>query len=55
MIDAFLRADSTSNAREVEHHHQNRIEYVDVDDPRVVININTPEDYSAIRESLPTP
>src|SRR5215468_8627576 len=47
MIEAFLRAQPTDNAREIEHQHQGRIDYLDVDDPRVVLNINTPEDYSS--------
>ena len=51
MIEAFLRADPSSNARDIEHQHQRRIEYVDVDDPRVVININTPEEYSALLQT----
>jgi molybdenum cofactor cytidylyltransferase len=55
MIEVCLRADPTTNAREVEHRYQNRIEYVDVDDRRIVININTPEDYSAIRETSRNP
>jgi molybdenum cofactor cytidylyltransferase len=49
MIEAFLRAQPTDNARQIEHQHQNRIEYLEVDDPRVVLNINTPEDYSALQ------
>jgi len=50
MIEVFLRADPASNAREIEHQHQNRIEYFSVDDPRVVLNINTPEEYSALTQ-----
>jgi len=49
MIEAFLRAQSSENARAIEHQHQDRIEYLDVDDPRVVLNINTPEDYSSLQ------
>jgi len=49
MIEVFLRANPSSNARDIEHRHQDRIEYLDVDDPRVVLNINTPEDYSALQ------
>jgi molybdenum cofactor cytidylyltransferase len=51
MLEAFLRAPETSNAREVEHAHQNYIEYVLVDDPSVAMNVDTPEQYS----SLPSP
>jgi molybdenum cofactor cytidylyltransferase len=54
MIEAFLRADPASIARDVEHQYQNRIEYVDIDDPRVIMNINTPEDYSALTQTPQT-
>jgi molybdenum cofactor cytidylyltransferase len=49
MIEAFLRAQPTDNARAIEHQHQDRIEYLAVNDPRVVLNINTPEDYSRLQ------
>ena len=49
MMEVFLRTQPTDNARDIEHQHQNRIEYLDVDDSRVVLNINTPEDYSALQ------
>jgi molybdenum cofactor cytidylyltransferase len=49
MIEVFLRAQPTDNAREIEHEHQSRIEYLDVNDARVVLNINTPEDYSSLQ------
>lgn len=48
MLSAFLNAPETSNAREVEHAHQSEIEYVPVDDPLVVVNIDTPEQYAAL-------
>jgi molybdenum cofactor cytidylyltransferase len=48
MIEAFLRVPATSNARDVEHAHQGRIQYVPVDDPLVAVNINTPEEYTAL-------
>ncbi len=48
MIEAFLRAPETSNAREIEHAHEANIEYVPVDDPLVALNINTPEEYAAL-------
>ena len=51
LIELVLRADPVSTAREIEHEHQNRIEYVRVDDPRVVVNVNTPEDYSILCQS----
>ena len=51
MMEVFLRSDPSHNARDVEHEYQSRIQYVPVDDSRVVLNINTPEDYSSL---LPT-
>lgn len=48
MIEAFLRADPSSNAREVEHANTDRIEYYKVTDGNVVMNINTPDEYSTI-------
>ncbi|MFL6439718.1 MAG: NTP transferase domain-containing protein [Terriglobales bacterium] len=50
MMEVFLRADLSANARQIEHQHQDRIEYVSVDDARVAMNINTPEDYSALAQ-----
>ncbi len=47
MIEAFLRAPATGTAREIEHQHQQNIEYVTVDDPRITMNIDTPQDYAA--------
>jgi len=48
MIEAFLRAPDSSNAREVEHTHQAAIEYVAVADPLVAVNVDTPEQYAAL-------
>jgi molybdenum cofactor cytidylyltransferase len=48
MIEAFLRAPATSNAREVEHANQLSISYVAVEDPVVATNVDTPEDYAKI-------
>lgn len=48
MMEAFLRAPETSNARDVEHAHQSDIEYIPVDDPLVAVNVDTPEQYSAL-------
>jgi molybdenum cofactor cytidylyltransferase len=48
MIEAFLRVPATSVARDIEHQHQQHIQYVRVDDPLVALNINTPEDYAAL-------
>jgi len=51
MIEAFLRAPETSTARDVEHECRVEIEYVPVDDPLIALNINTPEQYAALRVS----
>lgn len=51
MMEVFLRADASRNAREIEHECQNRIQYAPVDDSRVVLNINTPEDYSSLLQT----
>ena len=48
MINAFLSAPPLATAREVEHAHQPHIEYVTVDDPLVIWNVDTPEDYARI-------
>jgi molybdenum cofactor cytidylyltransferase len=48
LIEVFLQATATANAREVEHRYQDHIRYVAVDDPFVAVNINTPEDYAAL-------
>jgi molybdenum cofactor cytidylyltransferase len=49
MIEAFLRVPPTSIARDIEHAHQEHIQYLSVDDPLVALNINTPEDYAGLR------
>ena len=48
MIEAFLNAPPTAIAREIERRHQDRIQYVAVDDPFVAANINTPEEYAGL-------
>jgi molybdenum cofactor cytidylyltransferase len=48
MIEAFLRAPATSNAREIEHAHQEHILYLPVDDPLVAVNVNTQEEFQQL-------
>ena len=48
MIEAFLQAPPTASARDIEHRHQEHVQYFPVDDPFVALNINTPEDYAAL-------
>jgi molybdenum cofactor cytidylyltransferase len=57
MMEAFLKAAPTANAREVEHRNQEHIVYVALEDPMVTLNIDTPEDYAALISSphLPMP
>ena len=48
IIEAFLRAPATSNAREVEHALQGHILYQPVDDPLVAVNVNTQEEFQQL-------
>jgi len=48
MISAFLEADVTSTARDIEHQNQRHIEYVQIDDPFVTLNVDTPQDYESL-------
>jgi molybdenum cofactor cytidylyltransferase len=52
MIEAFLKAPANSTARDIEHQNEDHIEYVDVEDPLVIANINTPEEYTSLTASL---
>lgn len=54
LIEAFLQASPTGSAREIEHRHQHRIQYVPVNDPNVALNINTPADYAALKDRSST-
>jgi len=53
LIEAFLQAPPTASARDIEHRHQEHIQYVAVSDPLVAANINTPEDYAALLAKTP--
>jgi molybdenum cofactor cytidylyltransferase len=48
LIEAFLRAPASSTARDIEHAHKEKISYVQVDDPQVIANVDTPEQYAAL-------
>ncbi|MFZ1919452.1 MAG: NTP transferase domain-containing protein [Terriglobales bacterium] len=52
MIEAFLKAPPSSSAREVQHAHQDKIAYVAVEDPQVVANVDTPEQYAALPQAV---
>ena len=48
LIEAFLQAPVTSNAREIKRAHAQRIEVVPVPDSLVSVDLNTPEEYAAL-------
>jgi molybdenum cofactor cytidylyltransferase len=48
MLEALLRAQLTATARDILHANAARLCYVPVDDARVVMNINTQEDYDRL-------
>src|SRR3954467_2652849 len=52
MIERFLRAPQDSTARDVEHAAQQYISYLKVNDPFVIANVDTPEQYQELRQNL---
>lgn len=48
MIEVFLKAPVTANARDLQHQNQARIQYVPVDDPDITMNLNRPADYTKV-------
>ncbi len=48
LMEAFLRAPASGNAREIEHANQQRIVYLPVDDSAVAANVDTPEEYAKL-------
>lgn len=50
LIDAFLNAPVTSNARQVKQGCAERFLYVEIADPLLTVDINTPEQYAAAGE-----
>jgi len=51
MIEAFLRAEPSATAREIQKQNQEHIQYVAVNDPWTAANLNTPEDYAQLPHS----
>jgi molybdenum cofactor cytidylyltransferase len=51
MVEAFLKAPETATARDVEHEHRDKIDYVSIPDTLIAVNINTPEDYAALKSA----
>jgi molybdenum cofactor cytidylyltransferase len=52
MMEAFLRAPATGNAREIEHANQNKIRYLVVKDALITTNIDTPNDYATLQSAI---
>lgn len=50
LIHKWLQAEPTTTARDVEHENQVHIAYLPVEDPYVVVNVDTPQDYSALQD-----
>ena len=48
LIEAFLDAPANSNARQVRNDCSGNIEYVEIADPFVGLNVNTPEEYAEL-------
>jgi molybdenum cofactor cytidylyltransferase len=55
MIEVLLKAPPTSSARDLEHQNQSHIRYIQVDDPTVTLNVDTPEEYAALAAIAPFP
>jgi CTP:molybdopterin cytidylyltransferase MocA len=55
MIEALLQAPVSATAREVEHAHQGKIDYLPVIDPHITLNVDTPEDYERLIASAVGP
>lgn len=52
MMEEFLKAPPTGNAREILHKNQEHIAYFEVDDPLVTVNVNTPDEYAALQRAV---
>ena len=55
LIDAFLAASVTSNAREVKRANSEMIQAVPVPDSLVSVDVNTPEEYAALLHAASKP
>jgi molybdenum cofactor cytidylyltransferase len=51
MIERFLRAPQDATARDVEHAAQQHISYLKVNDPLVIANVDTPEQYQELEQN----
>jgi molybdenum cofactor cytidylyltransferase len=52
MMEEFLKAPATGNAREILHQNHEHIAYFEVDDPLVTVNVNTPDEYAALQRAV---
>lgn len=52
MIEALLRADPNTTAREVLAANSAKIHYLPIDDPNTVSNVNTPEEYAQAMQNM---
>jgi molybdenum cofactor cytidylyltransferase len=50
MIEAFLKAPPSVSARDIEQQNLSHVSYVVVDDPLVILNIDTPQEYAALSQ-----
>jgi molybdenum cofactor cytidylyltransferase len=48
LMEKFLRAPANAVARDIEHQHQQHIQYLRLEDSRIAANIDTPEDYQQL-------
>jgi molybdenum cofactor cytidylyltransferase len=51
MIERFLRAPQDATARDVEHAAQQHISYFPVNDPNVIMNVDTPEEFERLAKN----
>ena len=51
MIEQFLRAPQDATARDVEHAAQQHISYFSVNDPNVIMNVDTPEAFERLAKN----
>jgi molybdenum cofactor cytidylyltransferase len=51
MIETFLRSPANATARDIEHQYEQHVLYYPVADPRIITNIDTPEDYERLSRS----
>jgi len=51
LMDAFLQAPDTSNTREVKAQFAERFQYLEVPDPLLAVDVNTPEEYAVLAKA----